>query len=74
MSVSREIVSQTIIEVARQEDLILRRVGKGIFRVRTASCVSLIARTWFSMSIIPRSDTETDSKTHDYLFLPAPGV
>ena len=31
MSVSREIVSQTIIEVARHENLILRRVGKVSF-------------------------------------------
>jgi hypothetical protein len=38
MTVNLEMLSQTIIEVARHEDLVLRRVGKGIFIVNPIDC------------------------------------
>jgi hypothetical protein len=44
MSVNLEMLSQTIIEVARHEDLILRRVGKGIFLVPELAFVYAVGR------------------------------
>jgi hypothetical protein len=44
MSVNLEMLSQTIIEVARQEDLVLRRVGKGIFLVPELAFVYAVGR------------------------------
>jgi hypothetical protein len=44
MSVNLEMLSQTIIEVARHEDLILRRVGKGIFLVPELALIYAVGR------------------------------
>jgi hypothetical protein len=44
MGVNREILSQTIIEVARHEDLILRRVEKGIFLVPELASIDAVGR------------------------------
>lgn len=44
MGINREILSQTIIEVARHEDLMLRRVGKGIFLVPELAFIDAVGR------------------------------